>query len=71
MIRFFFVLHTLSLFCQLAQGDGEVSRGALQTVGARFEFFHAVVGADVDGGERRVNLRREAFGSRLRFLLGA
>jgi hypothetical protein len=37
---FGFVCGCVPLVRQLTQGDGEVARGSLKTVGARFEFVY-------------------------------
>jgi len=60
-----------ALLGQLAQRDGQVARGAFEPVGARFEFFDAVLRLHADGLKRGRYLHAEPFGGRLRLLLGA
>jgi hypothetical protein len=60
-----------SLLGQLAQGDGQIARGAFEPIGAGFEFLDTVLRLDADGLERGRNLYAEAFCGRLRLLLGA
>jgi len=56
---------------QLAQGDGQIARGAFQSVGERFELNRIILRAHGDRRQSRVNLRAEAVGGRFSFLLGA
>jgi hypothetical protein len=56
---------------QFAQGDDEVTRGALQSVGASFEAVRVGVGTHGDGRERLLYLPRQTPGLGLGLLLGA
>ena len=60
-----------ALLGQFAKRDREVACGTLQTVGAGFQFFDAVLRLDGDGGERRFDLHVQSLGGRLGLLLGA
>ena len=65
-----FITRVASASCQLAQGDGEVARGAFDAVGVGFEFARVVGVARGDAGKRGFDLRVESFGGRFCFLLG-